>query len=912
MQYDVQPFDDDREMIMGQIVFNCPICSADLQVSDDLKGGLAQCYSCESTVMVPMAGVWEGMELGDFKIKRLLGKGGMGEVWLARQESADRDVAVKIPSPALTASPESIAAFMKEIETLSKLDHPNLVSIIDYGAKDGIYYLATDYIEGETIKSRLEREGQVPEQGALKIAKQVAEALDHAWTSFKLIHSDLNPSNIMISTGGSVKVLDLGISRSAASDSHLTQTGMIVGSPYYMSPEQANVEPDIDCRSDIYSVGATLYHMVTGKYPFEGPSALKIITKHVTDPLVPPKDVAPHVSEACSELICLFMSKQRESRPQNWRDTVKAIDLALAGQPPKVKLSLPEDRIFENTSFQTINLRQLQQSLPKAAKKTDTGDSAAKKAPPSAKPEPPSAKKPTGKSGKGAPPPSKPSAPAPVKSKSGGGGKKRKPKPKAKRKSKAKSSSTIQSNQTKSNTSLIIAIILVVLALIVSGVIVTVRVMNKHQRKAEEEKRRLLQKLEDAKKESQTATEAGAAPSAATPKSQPTQPLRIPSPPTQGAAPQAPAGPKPSEIWSAGVAEATRLVKYKDDVAKALDVYQNLKVKLAGTPFERMADTKIVQLTQTYAKKAKDLENITIAMEENKERVNTILGAVGKALPTIGAKIASARAATGRNVNCAPTAVDGAVTPSQLADEIGDGVLVTFKPGRYSRKMELAVSGSIVVQGSKGAVISDLRFFGDGEVTIRNLNCEKLDLACKSVVADSKIASFNVKTGDSVIGNSLLGRLSFSGNPARTYVLNSTLYPFGERTKEGLVVCVGKANLLMFYSVVCGGDVEAFDLSNNFSGQLVLDRCLVHADRSLGVERETVYGESNVTKRYPNWKSMLQRANVTFSSCVEDKPKFVNEGALNLTLSAASPAKDLVNGGAPGARLSDGGWPVLH
>jgi serine/threonine-protein kinase len=250
-----------------------------------------------------------------FEIVNKLGKGGMGTVYLARQLSINRLVALKILPPKLARNKEYLTRFMREAQATAKLNHPNIVQAIDVGESNGYHYFVMEYVEGETVKEILQRSGVIEEKRALEITLQTSEALKHAWQS-QIIHRDIKPANIMINKSGKVKLCDLGLAIDVKEDSDITKTGVIMGTPYYLSPEQARTE-DLDIRSDIYSLGATLYHMATGRRPFEGDSPAEILTKHLSDPLPDPLEQNPTLSNGICYIISHMMSKDKKDRYQN-------------------------------------------------------------------------------------------------------------------------------------------------------------------------------------------------------------------------------------------------------------------------------------------------------------------------------------------------------------------------------------------------------------------------------------------------------------------------------------------------------------------------------------------------------------------------------------------------------------------
>lgn len=277
----------------------------------------------------------ESMEFDDFKVKRRLGSGGMGEVWLAKQLSMEREVALKILSPELVRNDKLVSRFIKEVQTAGKLHHPNIITAYYSGNVAGTKYLACEYIDGVVLDDRLKIDKIFEEKEAMQIIRAIASALEYAWNNFHLIHRDVKPANIIISNNGQPMLMDMGISKFAMEASELTTTGAIIGTPYYMSPEQARADKNIDCRADIYSLGATLYHMVTGNVAFDAPSTVGVITKLISDPLTPPQDKNPKLSDACAAFIELTMAKSSEERPLDWKHFISECDRVIKGYPPK-------------------------------------------------------------------------------------------------------------------------------------------------------------------------------------------------------------------------------------------------------------------------------------------------------------------------------------------------------------------------------------------------------------------------------------------------------------------------------------------------------------------------------------------------------------------------------------------------
>ena len=281
--------------------------------------------------------------VGGYEILERVGSGGMGAVFKARQVSMDRVVALKILPKNLAGDPAFVQRFVREARSAAKLSHPNIVQGIDVGQASGYYYFAMEFVEGGTVRGLLEDEGRIAEPRALAIVADVARALEHAHEQ-GIVHRDIKPDNIMLTSKGEVKLADLGLARSIDNVDAVTTTGNAIGTPHYMSPEQASGETDLDTRSDIYSLGATLFHMVTGEKPFDGSTPAVVAAKHLTEPPPRAREVAPDISRATSDLIETMMAKGRAERPQTPAELIEDIQGALAGKVKLRKTAPPRPR----------------------------------------------------------------------------------------------------------------------------------------------------------------------------------------------------------------------------------------------------------------------------------------------------------------------------------------------------------------------------------------------------------------------------------------------------------------------------------------------------------------------------------------------------------------------------------------
>ncbi|MBC7894011.1 MAG: serine/threonine protein kinase, partial [Cytophagaceae bacterium] len=261
---------------------------------------------------------------GRYTIVRELGSGGMATVYLAEDLRHDRKVAIKVLKPELAAV-LGAERFVVEIKTTASLQHPHILPLFDSGTADGFLFYVMPYIEGETIREKLNRETQFGVDQALRITCEVADALDYAHRH-GVIHRDIKPENILLYDGRAM-VMDFGIALavSAAAGGRMTETGLSLGTPHYMSPEQATAEKDLTKRSDLYSLATVLYEMLTGAPPHTGATAQQIIMKIITEPAEPVtklrRSVAAHVSEA--------VSKALEKLPADRFESAKAFADAL-------------------------------------------------------------------------------------------------------------------------------------------------------------------------------------------------------------------------------------------------------------------------------------------------------------------------------------------------------------------------------------------------------------------------------------------------------------------------------------------------------------------------------------------------------------------------------------------------------
>ncbi|MEI8248302.1 MAG: serine/threonine-protein kinase [Lentisphaerota bacterium] len=317
-----------------EIIFNCPECGAEVSAQSDTAGQTLQCGACFKEITIPIPGLEEGLEIGDFVLRSKLGSGGMGEVWLATQNSMRRLVALKILLPKFSENKRFVDRFLAEAAMAGQLSHPNIITAYSAGQVGNYYYLATSYIDGMEVSTKLKLDTKLTEREALKITRDIAFALKYAWDEHKMLHRDVKPGNFMLDRKGFARLMDMGISKSLKDNPEETSVNIIMGTPDYISPEQAKAERNIDFRTDLYSLGASLYHMVTGRPPFQSDTAGKVLQMHVRTPLTPPEKINTALSKECSALIQLMMAKDPNDRQSSWDYVLDDIDAVLSGRMP--------------------------------------------------------------------------------------------------------------------------------------------------------------------------------------------------------------------------------------------------------------------------------------------------------------------------------------------------------------------------------------------------------------------------------------------------------------------------------------------------------------------------------------------------------------------------------------------------
>jgi serine/threonine-protein kinase len=255
----------------------------------------------------------------------------MGAVYLADDEANHRKVALKVLPAGVAGNGEYSRRFLTEARLATELDHPNIVRVWDYGHERGHYYLAMEYVEGLSCKAKVLQEGTLEWRDAVAICIQVAEGLAAA-AERGIIHRDIKPENILLDADGRARITDLGLAKEVGAAEPLPNDTSL-GTPDYMSPEQVSNSETVDLRSDIYALGATLFHMVCGKAPYTGRSAYEVMVKHVSAPLPSPLKYAPDLPLEARDVMRKMMARDPDDRYQGYPELIADLKALLAGQP---------------------------------------------------------------------------------------------------------------------------------------------------------------------------------------------------------------------------------------------------------------------------------------------------------------------------------------------------------------------------------------------------------------------------------------------------------------------------------------------------------------------------------------------------------------------------------------------------
>ena len=306
----------------------CPSCSGEIPLRAGPADVTQRIDSGKGPALPPAALPKVPATLGPYEIRGVIGAGGMGIVYQGWDVRLNRAVAVKTLKPDLAKEPGFCERFLREARAVAALSHPNVTQIYDIGEVEGRPFFAMEYLEGRPLDALLKEEGRLPPAQAAELIRQAALGLKAA-AARGVIHRDIKPSNLVLTREGVVKVTDFGLAKMVVADSGLTLTGEVLGSPNYLAPEQASGAP-ADLRSDIYSLGATLYELITGRPPFDGPTPVSIILKHVREPLRSPRQFSPDLPVPLVTLTQRMLAKRPEDRPKDYETLIRELDRLLS------------------------------------------------------------------------------------------------------------------------------------------------------------------------------------------------------------------------------------------------------------------------------------------------------------------------------------------------------------------------------------------------------------------------------------------------------------------------------------------------------------------------------------------------------------------------------------------------------
>lgn len=274
-----------------------------------------------------------GTSLDGYKLLRQVAEGGMGVVYEALQVKLDRKVALKVLTEELGVRKEFLQRFEREAKAAAALNHINVVQVHDFGEAHGRYYIVMEYVEGDNLSDYVEKNGQLPVSTALDVIEQAVQGLKTACAK-SIIHRDIKPSNLMLTPEGQVKVADLGLAKNLSKQSDMTMTGIGMGSPYFIAPEQAQDARHVDHRADIYSLGITLLFLLTGKRPFDGKTPLSIVLAHTDDPLPSDAQLGTVLPKEVDALLLRMAAKKPEERYPDYDSLLADLQRVKSGQQP--------------------------------------------------------------------------------------------------------------------------------------------------------------------------------------------------------------------------------------------------------------------------------------------------------------------------------------------------------------------------------------------------------------------------------------------------------------------------------------------------------------------------------------------------------------------------------------------------
>jgi serine/threonine protein kinase len=292
-------------------------------------------------------------QLGRYQLIRKLGAGGMGVVFEAIQEDLDRRVALKVMPQALMLDPEYLHRFKQEAKSAAALNHPNIVTVFEAGSDRGFYFFSMEFVDGASLQQMQSANGRLPVAEATRYMIHAAQGLEHAW-EHGIIHRDIKPANLMVNKKGILKIADFGLAKNPAG-SVMTQTSKSMGSPYYLSPEQWSNARSADARSDIYSLGATYYHLLTGRPPFDGETPLDVITKSISQPLAPLRSINPRVPRQVASVAEKMLARKPQDRYQDAEELLAALEAIRTAEEDGALALTPSDYLEKTNALYAKN-----------------------------------------------------------------------------------------------------------------------------------------------------------------------------------------------------------------------------------------------------------------------------------------------------------------------------------------------------------------------------------------------------------------------------------------------------------------------------------------------------------------------------------------------------------------------------
>lgn len=289
-------------------------------------------------------------EIGDFRIEKRLGKGGMGEVFLATQKSLDRKVAIKTLAPGLAKRADLVTRFIRECRSMAKLHHNNIVQVYAADTKGGINFVAIEYVDGQSLQDWVDQAGKLSVGDALHVLIVCCRALEHALEK-SIIHRDVKPDNVLVTADGVVKVADFGLAKALDDDDQsVTKTGAGMGTPVYMAPEQARSAKTVDHRSDVFALGVMLYYLLTGRFPFDGETLVEIIEAKEKGKYTPPRQLEPAIPDRLDLIIGKMIATKPEQRYGDYAELLRDLEGLGLASPSLSFVDAPRKAVLSGSS----------------------------------------------------------------------------------------------------------------------------------------------------------------------------------------------------------------------------------------------------------------------------------------------------------------------------------------------------------------------------------------------------------------------------------------------------------------------------------------------------------------------------------------------------------------------------------